>query len=122
MGGYCLSSLRGWSGHYGQEGLPKLKLPEPKASGPKPWGMGEGFNETAFKKLPQDVQDRVNGFPAKWKKKYFGELATPSEYPLAWHWYSMRVGQLVYPYIKQGRLHVLHPRCFLRLSRSQCSA
>jgi len=106
LGGYCLSSLRGWSGKYGQEGLPNLKLPEPKASDPKPWGIGEGFDEVAFKKLPKKIQDRVNNFPDKWRKKYFGELATPSEYPLAWHWYQMRVGQLVYPYIKQGRQKV----------------
>ena len=105
-GGYCLSSLRGWSGKYGQEGLPTLKLPEPKAADPKPWGIGEGFDEVAFKKLPKEVQDRVNAFPDKWRKKYFGELATPSEYPLAWHWYQMRVGQLVYPYIKEGRQKV----------------
>ncbi len=105
-GGYCLSSLRGWSGHYGQEGLPKLKMPEPKASSPKPWGIGEGYNEVAFKKLPQEIQDRVNAFPEKWRKKYYGELATPSEYPLSWHWYSMRVGQLVYPYIKEKRQKV----------------
>jgi len=105
-GGYCLSSLRGWAGRYGQEGLPKLSLPEPKAPSPKPWGLGEGFNETAFKKLPKEVQERVNGFPDNWKKKYYVELATPSEYPLSWHWYSMRVGQLVYPYIKEGRQKV----------------
>jgi len=105
-GGYCLSSLRGWSGKYGQEGLPNLKLPEPKASDPKPWGVGEGFDEVAFKKLPKKIQDRVSNFPDKWRKKYFGERATPSEYPLAWHWYQMRVGQLVYPYIKQGRQKV----------------
>ncbi|MGB0328631.1 MAG: molybdopterin-containing oxidoreductase family protein [Akkermansiaceae bacterium] len=105
-GGYCLSSLRGWSGKYGQEGLPNLKMPEPKASDPKPWGIGDGYNEAAFKKLPKKVQERVLNFPEKWKKKYFGELATPSEYPLAWHWYQMRVGQLVYPYIKEGRQKV----------------
>ena len=105
-GGFCLSSLRGWSGYYGQEGLPTLKMPEPKAPSPKPWGLGESYNEEAFKKLPQEVQDRVNAFPEKWKKKYFGELATPSEYPLSWHWYSMRVGQLVYPYIAEGRQKV----------------
>jgi thiosulfate reductase/polysulfide reductase chain A len=57
-------------------------------------------------KLPQFVQDRVNNFPDKWRKTYFGELATPSEYPLAWHWYQMRVGQLVYPYIREGRQKV----------------
>ncbi|MEM7599862.1 MAG: molybdopterin-dependent oxidoreductase [Verrucomicrobiota bacterium] len=105
-GGFCLSSLRGWAGRYGQEGLPKLSQPGPKPSGPKPWGIGEGYNEVAFKKLPQEIQDRVSNFPEEWKKKYFGELATPSEYPLAWHWYQMRVGQLVYPYIKEGRQKV----------------
>lgn len=105
-GGYCLSSLRGWAGRYGQEGLPKLSQPGPKPSDPRPWGIGEGFNEIAFKKLPADVQKRVLGFPDKWRNSYFGELATPSEYPLAWHWYQMRVGQLVYPYIKEGRQNV----------------
>ncbi|MDG2124423.1 MAG: molybdopterin-dependent oxidoreductase [Verrucomicrobiales bacterium] len=105
-GGFCLSSLRGWAGRYGQEGLPKLSQPGPKPSDPKPWGLGDGFNEVAFKKLPKAIQDRVNAFPEMWRKKYFGELATPSEYPLAWHWYQMRVGQLVYPYIKEGRQKV----------------
>ncbi len=105
-GGFCLSSLRGWANRYGQEGLPTLKLPAPKAADPKPWGIGEGYNEVAFRKLPLEVQDRVNRFPDKWKKKYFGELATPSEYPLAWHWYQMRVGQLVYPYIREKRQKV----------------
>jgi len=105
-GGFCLSSLRGWSNRYGQEGLPKLSQPGPKTSNPKPWGIGEGFNEEAFKKLPQFVQERVNAFPDKWRNKYYGELATPSEYPLSWHWYQMRVGQLVYPYIKEGRQKV----------------
>jgi len=76
-GGFCLSNGRGWSGKYGQDGLPKLSQPGPKPSDPKPWGIGEGFNEVAFKKLPQN-------------------------YPLAWHWYQMRVGQLVYPYIRDG--------------------
>lgn len=105
-GGFCLSSLRGWAGRYGQEGLPKLGQPGPKPSNPKPWGKGEGFNEEAFAKLPAEVQERVLNFPDKWKNSYFGELATPSEYPLAWHWYQMRVGQLVYPYIKEGRQKV----------------
>ena len=101
-GGFCLTSGSGWGGKYGQEGLPKLSMPGPKPADPKPWGIGEGFNEIAFKKLPKEVQERVNNFPDYWKKKYFGELATPSEFPLAWHWYQMRVGQLVYPYIKDG--------------------
>lgn len=101
-GGFCLSSGSGWGGKYGQDGLPKLSQPGPKPPNPKPWGIGEGFNEAPFKKLPKEIQDRVNNFPDKWRKKYFGELATPSEYPLAWHWYQMRVGQLVYPYIRDG--------------------
>jgi len=101
-GGFCLSNGRGWSGKYGQDGLPKLSQPGPKPSDPKPWGIGEGFNEEPFKKLPKKIQDRVNNFPDKWKNKYYGELATPSEFPLAWHWYQMRVGQLVYPYIKEN--------------------
>lgn len=105
-GGFCLSSLRGWAGRYGQEGLPKLSQPGPKPSDPRPWGIGEGFNEEAFRKLPPEVRERVSAFPDEWKKKYFGELATPSEYPLSWHWYQMRVGQLVYPYIKEGRQKV----------------
>ena len=101
-GGFCLSSLRGWAGRYGQDGLPKLSQPGPKPSDPAPWGIGEGYNEVAFKKLPQDIQQRVQNFPEAWRKKYFGELATPSEFPLSWHWYQMRVGQLVYPYIQSG--------------------
>jgi anaerobic selenocysteine-containing dehydrogenase len=105
-GGFCLSNGRGWGGHYGLEGLPKLSQPGPKPSDPKPWGIGEGFNEEAFRKIPQKVQDRVANFPDSYKKKYFGELATPSEYPLSWHWYQMRVGQLVYPYIKSGQQKV----------------
>ncbi|MEM7383727.1 MAG: molybdopterin-dependent oxidoreductase, partial [Verrucomicrobiota bacterium] len=105
-GGFCLSSLRGWAGRYGQEGLPKLSQPGPKPPNPKPWGIGEGYLEEPFRKLPQEVQDRVLNFPENWKKAYFGELATPSEYPLAWHWYQMRVGQLVYPYIREKRQKV----------------
>lgn len=105
-GGFCLSSLRMWAGRYGQEGLPKLSQPEPTPTDPQPWGIGEGYNEAPFRKLPAEVQERVLNFPEKWRKKYFGELATPSEYPLSWHWYPMRVGQLVYPYIKEGRQNV----------------
>ncbi len=101
-GGYCLSSLRGWAGRYGQEGLPKLSMPAPKPKGPKPWKPGT----REFALLPKDVQERVAAFPDDWQNRYFGELATPSEYPLSWHWYQMRVGQLVYPYIKEGRQKV----------------
>jgi len=56
--------------------------------------------------LPEEVQKRVANFPEEWQDRYFGELATPSEYPLSWLFYPMRVGQLVYPYIKEGRQKV----------------
>jgi thiosulfate reductase/polysulfide reductase chain A len=101
-GGYCLSSLRMWKNRYGQEGLPVIDQPAPHPSGPRPWKPGT----REFALLPEDVQERVAAFPAEWQDKYFGELATPSEYPLSWHWYSMRVGQMVYPYIKEGRQEV----------------
>ena len=101
-GGFCLSSLRMWKNHYGQEGLPVIAQPAPSPAKPKPWKPGT----REFKLLPKDVQKRVAAFPEFWQNKYFGELATPSEYPLSWHWYQMRVGQLVYPYIAQGRQKV----------------
>ena len=101
-GGYCLSSLRGWAGRYGQDGLPVLKMPAPSPPGPKAWKPGT----REFGLLPAAVQKRVAAFPESWQNKYFGELATPSEYPLSWHWYQMRVGQLVYPYIEEGRQKV----------------
>ncbi|MFG0316892.1 MAG: molybdopterin-dependent oxidoreductase, partial [Planctomycetota bacterium JB042] len=101
-GGFCLSSLRMWAGRYGQEGLPRISQPKPSPPKTQPWLPGTREFET----LPKEVQERVAAFPEMWRKKYFGELATPSEYPLAWHWYQMRVGQLVYPYIKEGRQKV----------------
>ena len=101
-GGFCLSTLRMWKNRYGQWGLPVIDQPGPKPSKPKAWRPGT----REFEMLPADVQERVAAFPEMWQKKYFGELATPSEYPLSWHWYNMRVGQLVYPYIKEGRQKV----------------
>ena len=98
-GGFCLSSLRMWKNRYGQEGLPVLEQPAPRPTRPQPWKPGT----REFEMLPADVQQRVAAFPEEWQEKYFGELATPSEYPLSWHWYSMRVGQMVYPYIREGR-------------------
>ncbi|MCX2980656.1 hypothetical protein EYC98_07170 [Halieaceae bacterium IMCC14734] len=98
-GGFCLSTLRGWNNRYGQDGLPVLSQPAPKPASPSPWKPGTRQFET----LAPEIQERVRNFPQMWQDKYFGELATPSEYPLSWHWYSMRVGQLVYPYIKEGR-------------------
>ncbi len=101
-GGFCLSTLRMWNNRYGQEGLPVIDQPGPKPKSPAPWRPGTREFET----LPEDVQARVAAFPEAWQAKYYGELATPSEYPLSWHWYSMRVGQMVYPYIKEGRQKV----------------
>lgn len=101
-GGFCLSTLRMWKGHYGQEGLPVIDQPAPRPPRTKPWKPGT----REFELLPPAVQDRVADFPPFWQDKYFGELATPSEYPLSWHWYPMRVGQMVYPYIREGRQKV----------------
>ncbi|MEM9876336.1 MAG: molybdopterin-dependent oxidoreductase, partial [Myxococcota bacterium] len=101
-GGFCLSTLRMWKNRYGQEGLPVIDQPQPSPKKLAPWKPGT----REFALLPKAVQARVAAFPDYWQSKYFGELATPSEYPLSWHWYSMRVGQLVYPYIKEGRQKV----------------
>lgn len=99
-GGFCLSSGRGWrTGRYGQEGLPDLNQPEPRPPKPEPFLPGT----PQFEELPEEVKRRVEGFPPEWQQSYFGELATPSEYPLSWNWYPMRVGQLVYPYLAEGR-------------------
>ena len=101
-GGFCLSTLRMWKGRYGQEGLPEISQPGPRPSRPPAWRRGM----PAFDALPDEVKARVEAFPEAWQAKYQGELATPSEFPLSWHWYSMRVGQLVYPYIREGRQKV----------------
>lgn len=102
-GGFCLSSLRMWGGgKYGQEGLPSISIPGPKPSSPKAFTPGT----PQWEDLPAEVKTRVSGFPDNWKKKYTGELNTPSEFPLAWHWYAMRVGQLIPQYIKEGRTKV----------------
>ena len=101
-GGFCLSTLRMWGGRYGQDGLPKISQPKPTPPRPKPFLPGT----PQFAELPPEVQERVKNFPEAWQKKYFGELATPSEYPLSFHWYTMRVGQLVQEYIRQGRAKV----------------
>ena len=101
-GGFCLSTLRMWKNRYGQEGLPVIDQPAPRPDRPRPWRPGT----REFATLPAAVQARVAAFPDAWQEKYFGELATPSEYPLSWHWYPMRVGQMVYPYIREGRQKV----------------
>lgn len=101
-GGFCLSTLRGWQDRYGQEGLPRLDMPEPRPPKPPAWRRGV----PAFDALPAEVRARVEAFPEDWQRRYQGELATPSEYPLSWHWYAMRVGQLVHPYIREGRQKV----------------
>jgi len=101
-GGFCLSSLRMWKNRYGQEGLPVIDQPAPKPPKTKPWKPGTREFET----LPDDIQARVASWPEDWQNRYFGELATPSEYILSWHWYQMRVGQLVPAYIKEKRQKV----------------
>ncbi|MEM7051567.1 MAG: molybdopterin-dependent oxidoreductase [Acidobacteriota bacterium] len=97
-GGFCLSTLRGWNRRYGQDDLPVISQPAPKPPKPQPWKPGT----RQFESLPEAVQRRVAAFPEEWQNTYFGELATPSEFPLSWHWYNMRVGQLVPDYIRQG--------------------
>ena len=101
-GGFCLSSLRMWAGRYGQEGLPRISQPRPRPPKPEPWLPGT----ERFASLPEAVQQRVAAFPEAWQGKYFGELATPSAYPLSFHWYNMRVGQLVQDYLKNGQAAV----------------
>jgi anaerobic selenocysteine-containing dehydrogenase len=101
-GGFCLSTLRMWKERYGQWGLPVIDQPAPAPSKPKPWKPGT----REFEALPEAVRERVAAFPEAWQDRYFGELATPSDYPLSWLHYPMRVGQLVYPYIREGRQKV----------------
>lgn len=102
-GGMCLSNGRRWGGNkYGQEGLPSLSLPKPSPPKPKPFLP----DTAAFGDLPDTVKEKVSRLDPQWQKKYFGELATPSEYPLSWHWYGMKVGQLVQHYIREGRAKV----------------
>jgi len=101
-GGFCLSSPRMWKERYGQWGLPVVDQPTPRPERPRPWRPGT----REFEILPEEVQKRVANFPEEWQDRYFGELATPSEYPLSWLFYPMRVGQLVYPYIREGQQKV----------------
>ncbi|MFT5679485.1 MAG: thiosulfate reductase/polysulfide reductase chain A [Myxococcota bacterium] len=101
-GGFCLSTLRMWKNRYGQWGLPVIDQPAPAPGKLAPWKPGT----REFDTLPPDVQERVAAFPDFWQDRYFGELATPSLYPLSWHWYNMRVGQLVYEYIREKRQEV----------------
>ncbi|MCC6464117.1 MAG: molybdopterin-dependent oxidoreductase [Planctomycetes bacterium] len=98
-GGFTMTSRSNWKGEWGQDGLPKFGMPEPAPTAPAPWLPGTPM----FEELPQKVKDRVKGWPEDMQKKYFGELYTPSEYPLSFSWQVMRVGQLVYPYLKEGR-------------------
>jgi anaerobic selenocysteine-containing dehydrogenase len=98
-GGFGITTRSAWKGEWGQDGLPACDWPEPKPPAPQPWLPGTKMFET----LPPAIQERVKAFPPAWQEKYFGELYTPSEYPLSWQWQVMRVGQLVYPYLKEGR-------------------
>ncbi len=102
-GGLCLSSGRMWGGgKYGQDGLPAVSQPKPRPPKPKPFTPGT----PAYADLPEGVKAKVARLDSKWRNRYYGELATPSEYPLSWNWYGMKVGQLVHPYIREGRAKV----------------
>lgn len=102
-GGFCLSTLRMWGGgKYGQDGLPSVSQPKPKPPKPKAFTAGT----KAYEDLPNDIKEKVKKLDPRWQKKYQGELATPAEFPLAWHWYGMKVGQLVQHYIREGRAKV----------------
>lgn len=98
-GGFGITTRSAWKGGWGQDGLPACDWPEPTPPSPPAWLPGTPMFET----LPPEVQERVKGFPPAWQAKYYGEFYTPSEYPLSWQWQIMRVGQLVYPYLKEGR-------------------
>lgn len=98
-GGFTMTTRSAWNGGWGQEGLPVTAFPAPNPPAPAPWLPGTPM----FDELPPEVQARVAAFPKSWQEKYYGELYTPSEYPLSWQWQVMRVGQLVYPYLKEGR-------------------
>jgi thiosulfate reductase/polysulfide reductase chain A len=52
------------------------------------------------------VKQAYARLPDKWKEKYQGELNTPVEYPLSWQWQVMKVGQMNYPWIKEGRAKI----------------
>ena len=102
-GGFCLSTLRMWGGgKYGQDGLPSVSQPKPTPPNPVPYTAGT----KAYEDLPTDIKDKVKKLDPQWQKKYQGELAAPVEYPLSWHWYGMKVGQLVQHYIREGRAKV----------------
>ncbi|MFQ5667789.1 MAG: molybdopterin-dependent oxidoreductase [Candidatus Binatia bacterium] len=101
-GGNCLSTVRMWAGRYGQDGLPNVLQPEPRPPKLKPFLPGT----PGYEDLPDRIKRQVQRLDPQWRERYYGELATPSEYPLAWHWYGMKVGQLVQPYIREGRAKV----------------
>jgi len=102
-GGMCLSSGRGWKkGRYGLWDLPEIGLPGPQPPKVAPFLPGT----RAYEALPEAVKRKAARLDPIFQQRYFGELATPADYPLAWHWYAMRVGQLVQPYIQEGRAQV----------------
>ncbi len=98
-GGFGITSRSNWKGEWGQDGLPRFGMPDPNPPAPQPWLPGTPM----FEELPEPVKARVKAWPENWQKRYFGELYTPSEYPLSFAWQVMRVGQLIYPYLKEGR-------------------
>ena len=101
-GGFSIMNRGQWKGGWGQWGLPRVEEPGPKPPKPSKWKPGM----PQFDELPDHVKERYDRMPASWQAAYQGELMTPSEYPLAWQWQVMRVGQVNYPYIKEGRAQI----------------
>jgi anaerobic selenocysteine-containing dehydrogenase len=101
-GGFSIVNRGAWNGGWGLEGLPIIEQPGPRPPRPPAWQPGMA----AFDELPDSVKARYAKLPEDWKAKYRGELITPTDYPLAWHWQGMKVGQMNYPWIKEGRAKI----------------
>lgn len=98
-GGASVVNRGPWSGEWGQWGLPKLEQPAPRPPAPPKWKPGL----PCFDELPDAVKAAWERLPEPWKSRYQGELLTPVEYPLAWRWQGMKVGQMNYPWLREGR-------------------
>ena len=109
-GGFGIVNRGGWKGDWGHEGLPLVGEPGPKPPKPPKWKPGMA----CFDELPQEVKEAYERLPDAWKAQYQGELITPTQYPLAWQWQVMKVGQMNYPWIREGRAKIdtLFTYCF----------
>ena len=101
-GGFGIVNRGRWKGDWGHEGLPVLGEPDPKPPKPPIWEPGMA----CFDELPDAVKAAYERLPDDWKARYQGEFMTPTEYPLAWQWQVMRVGQMNYPWLKEGRMRL----------------